>query len=183
MNLETGDIILTSKNNIVVKFMRLFQTDPVFWGHVLLVKDSETAWEVRWYIRESKLKDVFAKHPHYKIIRKKNITDRQKELIKQIAPKVMGTPYGIGRIGLQFFDKVWRTTWFTDIDNGIYNQVCSSFVAWVYEMSCRYKFNGISWQSCDPDDIEDDQEAHPETWKVLGTRGIQRKDRRYFRKH
>lgn len=168
MNLDTGDLILTSKDSIVVKFMNWVQKkDPVFWGHVIVVRNSTTAWEANWVTREISLVKVFRKHKYYKIIRKKDLTDRQKEIMLEVAPKLLGHIYSVWRIFLQFLNKIFDTVWFTDIDTNAYSQVCSSLAAWIYEMSCRYKFNGISWQSCDPDDIEDDQIAHPEIWEVI----------------
>jgi hypothetical protein len=177
MKLETGDILLTSKNSIVVKFMRVFQKDPVYWGHAMVAKDESTLWEASWTIREITLDEVLKKkrYYYYKVIRKKDLTDKQKELMRQVAPKLLGHFYSVGRIVLQALDEIFCTHWFTDEDTRIFSQVCSSFVAWVYEMSCRYKFNELSWASCDPDDIEDDQEKHPEIWKVVEERDFRRR--------
>ena len=41
LNLQTGDIILTSKNSIISKIMGMFQDDIVQWGHVMVVKNSQ----------------------------------------------------------------------------------------------------------------------------------------------
>lgn len=177
MDLQTGDIFLTSKNSIVVEFMKKFQTDPVNWGHAMVAKNVNTFWEASWTVKEISLEDVLKKkrYYNYKLIRKKDITERQKELMCQIAPKLLGRFYSIGRIILQILDKIFDTHRFTDKDQNIYRQVCSSLVAWVYEMACRYKFSGVSWASCDPDDIENDQLAHPEIWEVIVERDIRRR--------
>lgn len=175
MDIRTGDIILTSKKSLIVKFMNIFQKDPCFWGHVLLVKDETTAWQAYWTIRESKLDKVFAKHKHYKIIRKRDLTEHQQEMMCTIAPELKGHFYGVSRIFLQALDQIFHTNWFTSQDDREYVQVCSSYVAWVFEKACNYRFNGIPWESCDPDDIEDDQLAHPELWEVLNEKGLRRK--------
>ena len=174
MDLQTGDIIFTSKKSIIVHFMNLFQSDPCIWGHVLLVKDSKTAWEAHWLLREVEIKEVLKKHKYYKVIRKNDLTEEQKQTMREIAPQVMGYPYGVSRIFLQLLDHIFHTNWFTKLDDRVYNQVCSSYVAWVYEVSCRYRFNGVLWESCDPDDIEDDQLDHPELWDVMGERSLRR---------
>lgn len=175
MDIHTGDIILTSKKSIIVKFMNWFQKDPCIWGHVLVAKDSKTAWEAYWILKESGIEKIFKRHKQYKIIRKKDLTNQQKEMMLKIAPKLEGHFYGISRIILQMLDQIFHTNWFTTQDDRVYVQVCSSYVAWIFENSCGYKFNGIPWESCDPDDIEDDQLAHPEIWEVLVEKGIRRK--------
>jgi hypothetical protein len=175
MDLQTGDIILTSKKSIIVRFMDWFQKDPCVWGHVLVAKNNKTAWEAHWTIREVELAEVFKKKKHWKIIRKKDLTEKQKELMCKIAPQLLGRFYSLGRIILQMLDHIFHTNKFSGFDNNQYAQVCSSFGAWIYKMSCGYEFNGVPWQSCDPDDIEDDQLAYPERWEVLIDRGIRRK--------
>jgi len=174
VDLQTGDIILTSKKSAIARFMDFFQKDPCVWGHVLVVKDPKTGWEASWKIREVEIKKVFEKHKYYKILRKRDLSARQKELMIELAPKIIGRVYGIRRIFLQLLDQVFHTNWFTTASDSIYCQVCSSYAAWIYEMACRYKFNGVPWQSCDPDDIEDDQLAHPETWVTLQERRLRR---------
>jgi len=152
--------------------MRLFQKDPVVWGHVLIVKDENIAWEANYVLKETLLEEVFRKNRYYKIIRKVDITDDQRDIMRKTAPKLLGHPYGLGRIVLQFFDHVFHTNWFTKKADWKFLQVCSSYVAWIYWVSCRYKFNGVEWASCDPDDIEDEQLTHPEIWEVLEERRI-----------
>jgi len=141
MKLQCGDIILVSKNSIIAKFINIFQNDPCIWGHVMLVKDENTAWEAYWTLRETDIHKRLMKTKHYKIIRNKNL--------------------------IQMFDHFFGTNWFTSKANSKYLQVCSSYVAWVYWCACKYKFNNVPWMSCDPDDIEDDQLKHPERWEVL----------------
>ena len=175
MEFETGDIILTSKRSLIVRFMGWFQKDPCFWGHVLIAKDNETAWEANWTLRESSIEEVLKKHKYYKILRKRDLTEKQKEIMRKVAPQLLGRFYGAGRIILQLLDHVFCTDKFSGFDNNQYNQVCSSYGAWIYEMACRYKFNGVGWASCDPDDIEDDQLLYPATWKIRSEKGIRRK--------
>jgi len=175
MNLQAGDIILTSKKSLIVRFMGAFQKDPCVWGHVLVAKDNNTAWEAHWTMCEVELSEVFKKKKYWKIIRKKDLTEKQKEIMRKVAPQLLGRFYSVGRIILQLLDHIFHTDKFSGFDNNQYAQVCSSFAAWIYEVACRYKFNEIPWQSCDPDDIEDDQLAHPERWEVLEERGLRRK--------
>jgi len=174
MELKTGDIIFTSKESIIVRFMRLFQKDPVFWGHVLIAKDNETAWEAGPVLRETDIKWKLLKESSWKIIRKKDLTEHQKEIMKKVAPKLLGQPYSISRIILQLLDHVFDTNGFTMIFGNKYSQVCSSYVAWIYWVACKHKFNGVEWQSCDPDDIEDDQINNPNLWEIITTYGKQR---------
>jgi len=174
MKLETGDVIFTSKGSLIVKFMRLFQKDPVFWGHVLIVKDNETAWEANYKLQEVNINEKLSKESSWKIIRNKYIADFQKEKMRKIAPSLLGYPYGTFRILLQIFDHMFKTNWFTSRADSKYLQVCSSYVAWIYWVACRYKFNNVHWASCDPDDIEDDQIKNPHIWEVVQDHGKQR---------
>jgi len=167
MEIQTGDIILTSKESIIVWFMNLFQKDPCLWGHVLIAKDNETAWESNYVLKESNIEKVLKKHKYYKIIRKKDLTEEQKEEMLETAPDLLGYPYGVGRIFLQVLDHIFHTDWFTRLDDREYIQVCSSYAAWIYKRACNYEFNEVPWQSCDPDDILDDQEKNPDLWKTF----------------
>jgi len=174
MELKTGDIIFTAKGSIIVKFMRLFQRDPVFWGHVLIVKDEETAWEASFRLKETNIWEKLTSEPSWKIIRNKYIGETHKEIMRKTAPKLLGRPYGVFRIVLQLLDHMFGTNWFTSKADSKYLQVCSSYVAWIYWVSCKHKFNGVEWQSCDPDDIEDDQIENSHIWQIVGTYGKQR---------
>lgn len=167
MNIQTGDIILTSKRSVIARFMDLFQEDACVWGHILIVKDNDIAWEAHWTLREVKLSKTFKKYKHWKIIRKTDLTEGQKEIMRKVAPQLLGKFYSPGRIFLQLLDHVFSTDKFSGYNNNQYKQVCSSYAAWIYEMSCRYRFNGVHWSSADPDDIEDDQINHPESWLIL----------------
>jgi hypothetical protein len=169
---QTGDIIFTSKKSIIARFMSLFQSDPVYWGHVVVAKDGLMGWEASWKLRESNINDVLDNTEHYKIIRKKDLTEEQKEIMRVEAVKLLGLRYGIWRIVLQMFDHFFNTNWFTSHDESDTLQVCSSYAAWIYDRACGYRFNDVDWESCEPDDIEDDQLAHPEIWEVLGERKL-----------
>jgi hypothetical protein len=126
-------------------------------------------------MREVELSKIFKKYKYWKIIRKKDLTEKQKEIMRKVAPQLLGRFYSPGRIFLQLLDHVFNTDKFSGFDSNQFNQVCSSYGAWVYEMACRYRFNGVHWSSCDPDDIEDDQLSHPETWVVTSEKGIRRR--------
>lgn len=171
MILETGDIILTSKKSIIAVVMSWFQHDPVFWGHVLIAKDENTAWEAKFRLRESPIQNILDKK-QYKILRKKDLTEEQKETMRQEAPKLLGSFYSVFRIFLQLLDQIFSTDWFTNLNDRKKSQVCSSYAAWIYYKSCNYEFNGVDWESCDPDDIEDDSIDFPDRWIVLGEKGI-----------
>jgi hypothetical protein len=177
MELRTGDVILCSKKSIIASFMNWFQHDPVFWGHCAVAKNKSVAWEAGWQLREVLIDDLFNKGC-YKVIRKNDLTEEQKEIMRQEAPKLLGCPYGIFRILLQLLDHVFHTNWFTDHNEQETLQVCSSYAAWIYDKACGYKFNGVEWESCDPDDIDDDSLLFPERWIVLDERNADLRARR-----
>lgn len=165
--LETGDIILTSNHGAIVWFMQHFQKDPVHWGHSLIVKNSEEAWEASRRLHTIKLSTFFKHKVYWRIARKNDLSKAYKEYMLRTAPRLLGSPYGVYRIFLQLLDHIFHTNWFSSRNKNIYIQVCSSFVAWIYSVVCNYKFNDVPWMSCDPDDIEDDWEKHPDRWTII----------------
>ena len=174
IKLETGDIIFLSRRSIIVCFMSLFQSDPVIWGHVLVVKDNEKAWEANAHrIEEIDVWERIDNAPAYKIIRHTELTETQKETMRSEAPKLLGLEYGFWRIFLQFFDHIFGTNWFTSKEESENIQVCSSYVAWIYDKACDYHFNDVTWASCDPDDIEDESIKCPDKWIVIVENGVE----------
>jgi len=180
---ETGDIIFASKKSIIARFMGIFQKDIVIWGHILVVKNATSAWEAHFLLREINLDKVFKKYKYYKIIRKKDLTELQKDIMRKEAPKLLGKRYSVYRIWLQLLDHVFKTNRFTNKFDTEDLQVCSSYGAWIYDKACGYKFNGVEWESCDPDDIEDDQIKYPDRWSTLLERELPKwlKERRLKR--
>ena len=88
-NLKTGDIILTSRDSLIVKFQRLFQKDTVRYGHAAMVDmETNSVLEASFKLQAVPLEEFFAnkRHKKYKILRYKNITDPQtKVLIKSMS--------------------------------------------------------------------------------------------------
>ena len=168
LRLQTGDIILTSKNSIIAKFMGAFQSDQVQWGHVMVAKDMYTLYEPVSPLSTTTLEKFKKKRKHYKVIRYKHITPDDKLKIQNLLNKLVGVKYSYKRIILQLLDHVFQTNWFSDRFHDSRSQVCSSMAAWAYYASMRIQFNGVSWRSCDPDDIEDHIEKNPEDWIIIG---------------
>jgi len=165
--LQTGDIILCSYKSPVAGFLNFFQKDKVIWGHCLLVKDNTTAWEAKHAIKESSTIDLFKNKKYWKIIRHIKVNDKKRALINRIMPILLGNEYSFKRFFLHALDNIFGTDMFTSSDSNTNSQVCSSLVGWAYEIAFRYRFTGKYWTSCDPDDIEDDVEKHPENWVIL----------------
>ena len=168
--LETGDVILCSRNSTIVWFMNKFQNDPVYWGHCLVVEDKDKAWEAHWTFRSYSLSKFFKNKSYWKIARKRDMNEEQRKVMQRVAPPLMGKVYGFWRIALQILDHIFRNNKFSGSNENIYLEVCSSFVAWIFEESTGYKFNGVEWMSCDPDDIDDDWGKHPDRWSILAER-------------
>jgi len=165
---QTGDIILSSKDSIIVKMLRWVSKDEVNWGHCLLVKDKNTAFEASWKLQEVSLEDVFnRKRTHkYRVIRYNKLTDRQKKVLIKSCGSLVGLNYSIKRIFLMAIDEIFRTSLSKRIKDKKM-QVCSSYVAWAYYVACKTKFNGVSWLDCDPDDIEDHYLENSSDWMIV----------------
>ncbi len=168
--IKNGDIILSSRDSFIVKFMRIFQSDPVRYGHTMIVVDGEYAFEAKLEIRKTHLYKILEKNKHYKIIRYKNLTEKQYSVMYKSLKKLIGIDYSFFRLFLQLLDHVFGTNYFTKLMSGNKSQVCSSLVAWAYYIGCRIKFNGVSWKSCDPDDIDDESIRNTGSWEVVEER-------------
>ncbi len=169
-NLKTGDIILTSRDSLIVKLQRFFQKDPVRYGHAAIIDmETNSVLEASFKLKASPLEEFFAnkKHKKYKILRYNNITDTQTKVLVKSMWSLIGNIYNFKRIFLQALDHIFNTNWFTKLDKNKNNQVCSSYVAWGYYVACKIKFNDVGWASCDPDDIEDNSLKYPDKWTVI----------------
>ncbi len=166
LELKVGDIILGSKDSFIVKFMRIFQKDPVVYGHAMVMISEDKVAEAKWRVQITPLAKILAKQHHRKIIRYKDLTDHQASLIPKRAVSLLDTRYSISRIVLQMFDHFFGTNWFSNLSKSTKSQVCSTFVAWVYYASCKIQFNDVTWRACEPDDIDDESIRNPR-WEVL----------------
>ncbi len=169
-HLENGDIILTSRDSFIVRMMRYFQSDPVIYGHALVVDaDNGCVLEASWKLRAISLEEFFKikRHKKYKIIRYTELTEAQAQVMLKAMYSLIGNIYSFKLIFLQALDHLFFTNWFTKLSTSKNSQVCSSYVAWGYYVACKTKFNGVPWQSCDPDDIDDHSLANPEEWIPL----------------
>lgn len=169
MKLKSGDIILTSKDSWIVSFMRFFQSDPVKYGHAMVVDmENKCALEAGVTIRCTPLTKAFTgRHKHYKVLRYKELTDKQVRVMLKSMRSLIGKIYSVKRMFLQLFDHLCYTNWFTHLDKSRGSQICSSYVAWGFYVACKIKFNGVSWRSADPDTIEDETEKNSDDWEVI----------------
>ena len=164
-NLKPGDILLLSGWYPIVWFLNLFQRDKVRYGHVAIVGYSGAIYEAAEKIRISSLKSCLRFHKKCKAVR---LTSIQPEDVYQIIQKIetkVGQEYGYKRFLLQFIDNIFHTNWFTEQDKDENEQVCSSIVAWAYSEVMGIDFNNVSWESCEPDDIDDESEKYPLLWE------------------
>ncbi len=167
--LKVGDIILTSKESVIVRFMRFFQDDDIKYGHVAIVENPDMILEAGYKVRRVPTEKWFKKKKNqkYKILRMTGVTETQSIAIVWHIGKLVGQWYSVKRIFLQIFDHVTNSNWFTKRDRNKKNQVCSSLVAWGYYVVLKYKFNGVPWASCEPDDIDDDSEKKVDSYVII----------------
>jgi len=169
---ETADILLTTSKTrlgrIIVWILRLFQSDPVFFNHCILVANNKFGIEAATGgIQYCNLREKMETGKAYKLIRCKCITDAKKEGIVKSARKLMGLSYGFKRLALQLLDQMFSTDFFTRRLGDNRCQVCSSLIAWAYYVRCKVRFNGVDWQSCEPDDIDDETILNSDMWKIV----------------
>ena len=169
VDIKTGDVILVSKSSsILLKGMKFFQKDPVFFGHALIAKNEYSAYEAKKTIRISNIKEVIDSYGFYLIVRKKNFTPTQKNIFQRLIKDLVGRPYGFKRLLLQILDNIFHTTKFTKLLKNVDNQICSSLVAWIYYVLFNIQFSNKVWYSCDPDDIHDEI-TNNDSWTIISS--------------
>jgi len=170
--IETADILLTTSKTrlgrIIIWILRIFQSDPVFFNHCILAANNKFGIEAATSgIQYCDMRKKMEAAKAYKLIRCKCITDAKKENIVKSTRKLVGLPYGFRRLGLQLLDQMFSTDFFTRKLGDNRCQVCSSLIAWAYYVRCRVRFNGVDWQSCEPDDVDDEILKNPDMWEVI----------------
>ena len=162
IKIEGADIILTTSkkgwfSSAILAVLGFFQKDPVEYQHVMMALDDQLCIEaVGKGVVVSRMEDRFKDFKRYKIIRHKDITKEQSEMIVNFSKKLVGLKYSILRIALQLFDQIFHTDFFTKLLKDPTEQVCSSLAGFCYGYVMGTKFNGVDWESCEPDDIDDE---------------------------
>jgi hypothetical protein len=89
-------------------------------------------------------------------------------LLELRALSKIGTNYNYYRLALQLLDNIFATNWFTrhlrltkDLN------ICSTYVAWVYDKALGIRFNDVHWLSVEPDDIDDEYWKNSEDWEEV----------------
>ena len=166
--MQKCDIILTHSRTffgtIVRWILNFFQSDDVRYSHVLIVENSETAVEANKTIRHTNIEKVLKSAKRYKIVRLKEITTNQQEVILKEIYENLGNDYSYWRAFLNLIDEVGDTSWFS---KGAKYHTCSSFVSYLYEVGCQIEFNKTPWYACNPDDI-DDHIIDNDNWTIVG---------------
>ena len=161
MNIKPADIIITTDKNslfskAILAVLNFFQKDEVRYQHAMLAVNEEVCIEALNKITFSYTRDRMKDFKRFKIIRHRNLTDDQRKAIVQRAITLHGRSYGYIRLFLQLLDQTFHTNYFTRrIKNPTY-QICSSLVAWCYDVETGIRFNGLSWAAVEPDDIDDE---------------------------
>jgi len=159
MKLQTGDIILGSS-----------RSQKVYDHAILVINETETIEAKGNGVKRTPLDEALDGDKQRKIIRlngKHTLTEKQTSVMIKSASSLVGLPCGKEGIFLQAFDALLNTNRFTRRLRSRKNQVRSSLVAWIYFVSCKIKFNGVDWQSCEPDDIDKESLKNPNKWKTL----------------
>ena len=161
MKLLPADIIIScDKNSLLSKailgVLNFFQKDEVRYQHTLMMVTDEICIEALNKVTFNYIRERFTDFKRYKIIRHKNITDEQRLDIVLRAKSLRGLDYGYVRLGLQLFDQIFSTNWFTRRIKDPNYQICSSLVAWCYDVETGIRFNNINWSAVEPDDIDDE---------------------------
>jgi uncharacterized protein YycO len=171
--LQRGDVILVYNRGFLSKAIRwvlnFFQKDGANYSHVAIAVSEKEVTEALWNgIRKRTFEESIARAKGIKIIRRKGLDDFRRELLELRALSKIGTNYNYYRLLLQLLDNVFATNWFTrhlrltkDLN------ICSTYVAWVYDKGLGIRFNDVHWLSVEPDDIDDEFFKNPKDWEQI----------------
>jgi hypothetical protein len=167
MNIEPCDIILVSNDSFLSRIMGFFQSDPVKWGHSVIVGENDTVYSYSFTtMHVLDLHKYLKKKGSYEIFRYKHMTPEKQAFMLRAMKKFEGRLYGWNRLYLFTLNSIFGTKKFTDACDNKLDQVCSTFVSWIYYVAFRLKFNNCEWKSVDPDDIDDHCSNHKD-WIVV----------------
>jgi hypothetical protein len=112
-------------------------------------------------------RDRFEDFKRYKILRHKHLTDEQRQEIADKAKDMIGIKYSVLRITLQLFDQIFNTDYFSRRIKDPEQQICSSLVAWCYDVVTGVRFCGKSWAAIEPDDIDDESLRYDSDFETI----------------
>ncbi len=172
MKLLPADIIITTDkkswfSKAILAVLNFFQKDEVKYQHVMMAVNDEICIEALNKITFNISRDRMKDFKRFKIIRHKDITDEQRQDIVNRAKTLIGLDYGYIRLALQLFDQAFQTNYFTRRIKDPTYQICSSLVAWSYDVETGIRFGGINWAAVEPDDIDDESLRHNSSFKTI----------------
>jgi hypothetical protein len=160
LGFQPGDVVLVRSKSPLAAIISYVgnkcDDDIVYYTHAAMVYDEDTVFQIMWDVEKTPLLKFFQAHPDYRIIRYRDLTVEQLAAIRKEADKLLKTKYSVYRLFACLFDQVCGTRWFTREIDSERRQVCSSLIAYVYYTATGKEFNGIEWNSCTPDDIDDE---------------------------
>jgi len=163
---KQGDIILVGFNKKFAKIMRFFQSDPVDWGHAVIVGKNNKVYSLEIKMEIEDIDKYLKSQGKYKVFRYNKMIDDKRDFMMRVLKRFEDIDYGWKRLFLFFLDNLFGTRYFTKICKDKKSQVCSSFISWLYYSAFKIKFNGLDWSSCDPDDL-DDHCSRDEDWTIV----------------
>lgn len=172
MKIEPADIIITTDkksllSKTILAVLNFFQEDEVKYQHVMMAVDDELCIEALNKITVNISRERVRDFKRFKIIRRRDLTDQQRRDIVARALDMRGFRYGYIRLFLQMLDQTFQTDYFTKRIKDPDYQICSSLVAWCYDVEAGIRFNGISWAAVEPDDIDDESIKNEKDWYTV----------------
>jgi hypothetical protein len=152
---EPCDIILVGKGKPFTTIMGFFQDVLVEWGHAAIVGPNNTVYSLETKMQFMDLDVYLLKKKQYEIHRFNFMTPEKREHMIKVMRRFNDLSYGWTRLLLFLLNHVFGRKVFTSLNKNKLVQVCSSFVAWLYYVEFKIKFNGQEWHIVDPDGIDD----------------------------
>ena len=165
---KAADIVLTRKKRTIIgRLIRHFQTTrsdttKTIFEHVGMMINGFQLIEALHRVKINELSRQYKKRKYdYLIARRIDLTDSDREFLKRGSLAYHGKRYGYIKLFMHFLDhavgRICRKDifFFRKITKSNKYPICSWLVAWVYDTK-EIKFNNVTKESCQPDDIADD---------------------------
>ena len=174
---KAGDVILTDSPGLFSALILFFTRRLAEWrgkrvpfSHAAIVVDPLYCVQALSTVVKTPLSERLSakESKRYLILRPVYLSCAEREAAASVAIRQIGRPYSAWRLFLFLLDDATNTRKFAEWDTDKHSQVCSSLVAFCFKND--YKFDGVPWEACAPEDVWLDYQAHPSRYKVVSER-------------
>lgn len=171
--IKNGDPFLTGSESFfgfAIRALLWRPHDKAPFNHVAGAIEPDKIIEALGKIAENPVTNYFSNDKKWAIvIRRKGITDEQRQQLADEAKKYVGKLYPYHKIGLQFLDNIFRleSRPFSRYLSWSKRPYCSELWAVIYYKVLGIEINGVHWKTCTPDDWFEELKNNLDKWEIV----------------